>query len=50
MHTKASIVMIHGLLGSLDFFDPQFYLSDYQLIFPKLQGYTGASQQPISSL
>ena len=42
--------MIHGLLGSLDFFDPSSYLDDYQLIFPKLQGYTGALQQPISSL
>ena len=50
MHTKTSIVMIHGLLGSLDFFDPASYLTDYQLIFPKLQGYKGAAQQPISSL
>lgn len=39
MNNKTAIVMIHGLLGSLDFFSPANYFSDADIYTPRLFGY-----------
>lgn len=33
------LVMIHGLLGSIDYFEPQSYLKDFEVHTPHLPGY-----------
>jgi len=41
MKNKFAIVMIHGLLGSLDFFSPSNRLPDFDVYAPHLIGYGG---------
>ena len=42
MIDKPAVVMIHGLLGSLDFFSPSSRLFDLEVYTPRLVGYGGA--------
>ena len=39
MSEKTTLVLIHGLLGSLRFFEPEKYLTDIRVLTPDLFGY-----------
>ncbi len=47
---KPPLVMIHGLIGSLDYFDPQSQISSAMVSAPDLRGYGSLRGVPVDSL
>jgi pimeloyl-ACP methyl ester carboxylesterase len=45
MKNRPAIVMIHGLLGSLEYFSPASFLPDIDVYTPRLLGYGGFDHQ-----
>jgi pimeloyl-ACP methyl ester carboxylesterase len=36
---RTDVVIIHGLMGSIDFFDPETRLKDFNVLCPSMHGY-----------
>jgi len=50
MNQANNLVLVHGLLGSLSFFDPQRYLVGINVLSPDLHGYADSPIKPMLTL